>query len=90
MLMRNAGGHTAVIVRRTREHAHIVPMKSGALALKKLTLAELDREWRPVPGYDCRAALEKFLAHGEQHGMTEPTAEALRTALGRLEGELQF
>jgi hypothetical protein len=90
MLLRDSNGHTAVLVRRGRDSGFIVPMKGGSLALKKLPLAELAREWPPVPGYDCRAALERFLAHGEQHGMSDAAAEALREALEALENELQF
>lgn len=90
MLLRNSHGHTAVLVRRGRDFAYIVPMKSGGLVLKKIGYAEFDSEWKPVLDYDCRTALERFLAHGEQHGMNGAAAEALRGALGALEGELQF
>ena len=90
MLLRNSNGHTAVLVRRARDAGYIVPMKSGSLGLKKLPLAEIAHDWPPVTGYDCRAALEKFLAHGEQHGMSEAAAEALRGALALLKDELPF
>jgi|OpeIllAssembly_1097287.scaffolds.fasta_scaffold176474_2 hypothetical protein len=90
MLLRNSNGHTAVLVRRGREAGYIVPMKSGSLGLKKLPLDEIEHEWPPVSGYDCRTALEKFLAHGRQHGMSDAAAEALREALESLENELPF
>ncbi len=81
MLLRNRHGQTAVLVRRSRTWDYIVPMQSGRLALRRIAHAKLETEWAFVADYGCGQALERFLATGEQHGMTEAAAEALRGAL---------
>ncbi len=90
MLLRNLKGQTAILVKRGRGYAQIVPMKSGALALRRVSLAALEREWKAQTDYDSRAAVERFLVHGEQRGMTAAAETALRAMLASLEGQLRF
>ncbi len=88
MLLRNRHGQTAVLVRRSRTWDYIVPMQSGRLALRRIARAKLAAEWSFVADYGCGQALERFLATGEQHGMTEAAATALRGALAEVQAGL--
>jgi antitoxin (DNA-binding transcriptional repressor) of toxin-antitoxin stability system len=88
--LRNAKGQTAILVKRGRGYAQIVPMKSGALAVRRIGLAALEKEWKAQTDYDSRAAVARFLAHGEQRGMTAGAEVALRAMFESLEGQLRF
>jgi hypothetical protein len=88
--LRNLKGQTAILVKRGRGFAHIVPMKSGALAVRRVSLAVLEKEWKAQTDYDSRAAVERFLVHGEQRGMTAGAEVALRAMLESLQGQLRF
>lgn len=77
MIVTNRHRNIALVIRRTGKHVTLVPMSASSLSAEHLSEAGFQEEWREMPGYPLARALERFMAHLEQHGATREAQEGL-------------
>lgn len=76
MIVTNAQGETAIVVRRDGQSAAFVRLKAGRLNCEHLAESDFRAAWHESP-FPLAETLTRFLEHGRTHGATQEALKGL-------------
>ena len=83
MVVINAQHETAVVIRRDGETVVFVRFTAGKLTCERATELGFRELWKESHHLALADTLDRFVAHGETHGITQEAAKGIEKLMAR-------